>query len=177
MMRRVCAGFAIVVLCLGASFLSSGCRFGGGHGWGQSGEGGPDCEIESLRCDGRVFFVLAANGCSGGGSGGGEGPFGGTFRGQLHALDGREIAWSCRTKDGTDGAVRVDGQRFDLSKGAVFLVRTNDKKTTVEQLAVDMSKLQGASGPGGTPMREKLQALGDAEPRIAEFFKDSRAGK
>jgi hypothetical protein len=174
-MRRIHAGFAIIGLCLGASLLPLGCRFGGdGHGWGQSGEGAVGYfQIESLRCDERVFFVLAANGCSGGGSGGGDG----SFRGRLHALDGREIAWSCRTRDGTGGTVTADGQSFDLRKGAVFLVSTNDKKTTVEQLSVDMSKLQGASGPGGTPMREKLQALGNTEPRIAEFFKDSRALK
>ena len=172
MMRRVHAGFAIVVLCLGASFLSLGCRFGGGHAWGVRSEGAEGYFQIDLDCAGRVFFVLVANGCSGFGGGGG-----GEFRGQLHALDGREIAWSCRTKDGTDGTVTVDGQRFDLSKGAVFLVRTNDKKTKVEQIAADMSRLQGAWGPGGTPMREKLQALGDTEPRIAEFFKDAQAAK
>jgi hypothetical protein len=174
LMRRVYAGFAIVVLCFGVSLLSSACRWGDGQRWGSHGEGAVGhFQIESLQCDERVFFVLAANGCSGSSSGGGEG----AFRGRLHTLDGREIAWSCRTNDGTGGTVNIDGQRFNLSKGAVFLVSTNDKKTKVEQLAVDMSKLQGVSQPQGPSMREKLQALEDAEPRIAEFFKDSRALK
>ena len=167
MARGVHACSAVVAFCLGASLLSSGC--GGGHGWGVGGEGGSGYEIVRLTCDGRVFLVLAANGCAGGSSSSGL-----TFRGKLHALDGREIAWSCSTRDGAHGAVTVDGQRFDLSKGAVFLVSTQEQKTKVEQLAVDMSKLQGASGPGH-PFREKLQALGDAEPRIAEFFKEPGA--
>ena len=146
------------LFAIGASLLSSGCRFGGGgHGSGVSGEGGPDYNIQWLQCDGRILSVVL-------------------FPTRLHA-DEREMAWSCRTKDGTDGSVTVDGQRFDISKGAVFLVSTNDKKTKVEQLAVDMSKLQGAPHPQGASMREKLQALGGAEPRIAEFFKDSRALK
>ena len=155
---------AIVALCLGASILSSGC--GRGHSWGQEGGGGSEHHIERLSCDGRVFLVLAANGCSGGSSSGD----GGIFRGQLRALDGREIAWSCSTRDGAQATVIVDSQRFDLSKGGVFLVSTNDKKTKVEQLAVDMSKLQGRSTPDH-PFREQLQALGDAQPGIAEFFR------
>jgi hypothetical protein len=53
---------------------------------------------------------------------------------------------------------------------------TNDKKTKVEQLAVDMSKLQGRSTPDH-PFDEQLRALGNAEPRIAAFFKESPAGK
>jgi hypothetical protein len=163
-MQLVHARYAIVAFCLGASLLSSSC--GGGHRWGQEGEGSWEYHIERLSCDGRVFLVLAANGCSGGSSSGDAG----TIRGQLHALDGREIAWSCSTRDGAQGAVTVDSQRFDLSKGSVFLVSTNDKKTKVEQLAVDMSKVQGRSTPDH-PLREQLQALGDAKPRIGEFFK------
>ncbi|MCX7049192.1 MAG: hypothetical protein NTX50_27370 [Candidatus Sumerlaeota bacterium] len=169
-MKRVLGSYAAIALCAGAGFLSWGCRGwqGQSHGWGGGGEGGPGYQIESLRCDGRVYMVLAANGCSGGASSSG----GGTSSGQLHAIDGRKIKWSCSTSDGTDGAVKVDGQRFDLRKGAVFLVSTKDKKTKVEQLAVDMSKLQGASGPQSAPMRGKLETLGNAAPRIAEFFKE-----
>jgi hypothetical protein len=115
---------------------------------------------------------LAASGCSGGSSSGAAG----SFRGQLRAHDGREIAWSCSTRDGTNGTVTVDGQGFDLSKGALFLVATSDQKTKVEQVAVDLSNLQGNSTPD-YPFQEKLQALGEAQPRIAAFFKESPTRK
>jgi hypothetical protein len=68
-------------------------------------------------CDGRVYLVLAANGCSG--SGGGSG----TSRGQLHPKDGREIVWSCSTQDGKSGKVIIDGQEFDLNQGLSFSSR------------------------------------------------------
>ena len=51
------------------------------------------------------------------------------------------------------------------------LVRTNYQRTQVEQLAVDLSQLKDG------PLREQLQSLGGAEPRIAEFFKEPQAGK
>ena len=95
--------------------------------------------------------------------------FTGVCQGELCALDGRTIAWSYSTKSGADGTVTIDGQSFDLKKGGVLLVWTNDKKTRVEQLAVEMSKLKDG------PIGEKLESLGNAEPRIAAFFKEPRA--
>jgi hypothetical protein len=121
----------------------------------------------SEACDGRVFFVVAAKGCSGGSVMGGWG----TPKGELNAHDGRKIPWSYSTRDGADGTVKIDGQVFELTKGGILLVWTNDKETKVEQLAVDMSKLKDG------PIREKLHSLGDAEPRIAEFFKEPQAEK
>jgi hypothetical protein len=150
---------------------SLGCKGrswgGGGHSTGGVKEGVKfDYTIEHLTCDGRVYLVLAADGCSGGGSGSGP-----TARGQLYAVDGRKIAWSCTTQDGTSGTVTIDGQQFDLAKGAVFLVSAKENKTTVQQLPVDMSKLQGGL------VQDKLPALADTEPRIAAFFKEARADK
>jgi hypothetical protein len=125
-----------------------------------------DYTIEHLTCDGRVYLVLVADGCSGGDSGSGR-----TARGQLYAVDGRKIAWSCTTQDGTSGTVIIDGQQFDLGKGGVFLVSAKENKTKVEQLAVDMSKLQGDK------MEDKLTAVGEAEPRIKAFLKECRGEK
>jgi hypothetical protein len=94
-----------------------------------------------------------------------------TAKGELNTHDGRKIPWSYSTRDGAEGTVKIDGQVFDLSKGGLLLVRTNGQQTQVEQLAVDLSKLKDG------PLQKQLQSLGDAEPRIAEFFQEPQAGK
>src|SRR5262249_42430999 len=146
LMRRVYAGSALVAHCAGAGLLSSGC--GSNHTWAGSSSGGSGYYIASQACDGRVFLVVAANGCSGGSFQGG-GP---TAKGELAAHDGRRIPWSCSTRDGAEGTVKIDGQAFDLTKGGLLLVRTNGQQTQVEQLAVDLSKLKGG------PLREQVQS-------------------
>jgi hypothetical protein len=167
-----CSSLIGVALVIAAGAVLAGCSGhswgGGGHSFGEAraGGGAVDYTIEHLTCDGRVYFVLAADGCSGAGSGSGP-----TARGQLSAVDGRKVAWSCTTQDGTSGTVTIDGQTFDLAKGAVFLVSAKENKAKVHQLAVDMSKLQGG------PVQDKLPALADTEPRIAAFFKDARGDK
>ena len=106
----------LVTLAVSACMASLGCK---GRSWGGGGgaAGGVkegvkfDYTIEHLTCDGRVYLVLVADGCSGGDSGSGR-----TARGQLYAVDGRKIAWSCTTQDGTSGTVIIDGQQFDLGK-------------------------------------------------------------
>jgi hypothetical protein len=169
LMPRIRSAFAFATLCSSVALLASGC--GDIHSWGVHGEAvAVHLDFQSAERDGRVFLVLAASGCSGGSSGG----RGGSFRGRIYALDKREIAWSCRTRDGVTGAVTIDGQKFDLGKGGVFLVSTADKQTKVHQLAVDMTKFQPPPGPQGAWVSEKLQTLGGAEPQIADFFKPSK---
>jgi hypothetical protein len=161
----------VVTLAVSAGVASSGCR-GRSWGGGWHSEGGEregvkfNYTIDHLTCGGRVYLVLAADGCSGGGSGSGP-----TAQGQLYAVDGRKIAWSCTTQDGTSGTVTIDGQQFGLATGAVLLVSAKENKTKVEQLALDMLKLQGGR------VHEKLPALADTEPRIADFFTAARGEK
>lgn len=173
-MQRVFAVLAIALLCLAAGVVC--LRLGGlsgAQGIGVSGGTGPGYEAQALHRNDRVFLVLAANGCSGSGAGGGS--LG--FRGQFRALDGRGIDWSCRTRDGVHGSVKVDGQRFDLSKGGLLLVSTDDRKTRVDQVAVDLTRLQVSRTLQGPSVAERLQALGDTEPRIAEFLRSSQAAE
>src|SRR5262249_8615817 len=134
------------------------------HSWGGGGQssGGVkaggikfDYVIEHLTCGGRGFLVLVAGRCSGRSEISGP-----TSEGRLRTVDGRQIAWSCRTQDGRDGTVTVDGQSFDLAKGAMFLVSAREIGTKVEQLAVDKSKLQGGN------VEDKMNAAGETEPRI-----------
>jgi hypothetical protein len=157
---------------LAACFLPSGCS--GGHSWGGGTEANTgfkegvtfDYTITSLTCDSRVFWVLAADGSSGGSMISSP-----KAHGILRATDGRQIAWSCPTRDGTSGTVTIAGQEFDLAKGAVFLVALKANQTKVEQLAVDMSQLQGGK------VEEKLNAAGETEPRIKAFLNACRGEK
>jgi len=62
----------------------------------------------------------------------------GVVDGKIKTKDGRDLTWSCATLDGKSGKVVIDSQEFDLEKGATFLVLAKDKKTTVEQVNVEM---------------------------------------
>jgi hypothetical protein len=162
------ASVIAVALTITAWGALPGCS---GHSWSGGGDSSGGIEIEHRTCDGRVYLVVAADGCSGGSSSSESGPTGSTTGGRLNAVDGRKIAWSCTTADGTRGTATIDGQQFDLANGAVFIVWAKDKKTRVEQLALDMAKLQGG------PVPQKLRALAETHPRIAAFFKEADGGK
>jgi hypothetical protein len=162
-LSRVLLGLTVAVCA-----TSSGCSVQSWSG-GSHSSGGVD--VTHLARDGRVFLVMATSDCVGGSSGNESGLAGSRTQGQLNAADGRKIAWSCTTADGTSGTVVVDGQEFDLAKGGVLLISLRGNKTKVEQLAVEMSKLQGG------PVHEKVRGLADEEPRIAAFFKGAQGGQ
>jgi hypothetical protein len=157
--KRAICGFS--ALATAACLLFAGC--GRDHAWIAAGSRG----IESLGCDGRVFLVLLNNGSWESSTFASKpvGPSCSSHGSWREGGGGREIAWSCRTKDGTNGTVTVDSQSFDLSKGGLFLVSTNGSQTKVEQLDVDVSKFRDG------PAWEHSRALVEAEPRVAEFLK------
>jgi hypothetical protein len=170
--RRLTYCLALVAVAVAVCFTAVGCS--GGHSWGGGTEAESgfregvtfDYRVTSLTCDGRVFLVLTANGSSGGSMISSP-----SAHGVLSAADGRKIEWSCPTRDGTSGTLTIAGQEFDLAKGAVFLVSLKANQTKVEQLAVDMSNLQGGK------MEERLNAVGETEPRIKAFLKECRGEK
>lgn len=83
----------------------------------------------------------------------------------LSTEDGRAIFWSSSTRTGRTGKVIIDGQKFDFARGAFFLVSTKNKRTRVDQLAVDPELLSLVSDP------EKFAKMVTADPRIAAFLK------
>jgi hypothetical protein len=145
----------------------TGTRWGGGGSTVSSIEDGVSTAytVDHLTRNGRVYLVLAAGGCHGSTVNGGP-----PASGSLHAGRGREIEWSCATRDGARGTVTIDGQPFDLAKGAVFLVSTREK-TQVEQLTVELSRLQGDD------VRSRLVGLAETEPRVRAFLESCREEK
>ena len=152
-----------IVLALVLCVLLSGCDRGPEHVWGIAGEG----RVESLSCDNRVFVVLALDRSWESSTAGSrvQSPSA-SFTGRWRSPDRqREIQWTSRTKDGLIGTLTVDRQSFDLTKGALFLITTDDQSLGVQQLSVDMSQLQGAS------VSERLRIAATSDSRIAAFLK------
>jgi len=65
------------------------------------------------------------------------------IQGSQSSTDGkRRLDWQTERTEGWNVKVRLNGKEYDVSKGAVFLVKTEGEKTEVEQLAKDLSALQ-----------------------------------
>ena len=164
-----------VIFALCVALGLAGCSSTAGKSWGCGGgtagrvedRATIDYTIERLTCDDRVYMVLAANGCSGGGSGGGSG----NSRGGLYAKDGRLISWSCSTSDAKGGKVVIDGKEFDLAGGGLFLVSTKETPTRIEQVPLDAGQLQTASDTKTFP------ELATADARIAAFLQSCKDTK
>jgi hypothetical protein len=152
----------IVLAALGCGRIRGHSWGGGSYAFSSSGPGKTLVSrvVEYLTYDGRVVLVLAAAGCSTASSGAGP-----TSTGEMETREGRKIGWSCASPDGMRGTVSIDGKPFELTKGAVFLIWPEGEQIRIEQVAVDMSRLQGGD------LQEKLQALGASEPKIAEFLR------
>lgn len=89
------------------------------------------------------------------------------LQGTPSSVAGRKIRWTCTTTDRVRGTVVIDGQQFELAKGAVFLISAKDN-IKVEQLSIDLSKLSGKSG---NQIDQRLEGVADQDPRLAEFLK------
>jgi hypothetical protein len=61
--------------------------------------------------------------------------------------------------------VTVAAERFELGKGAIFLVNLRDGKTAVEQVAVESAMLQDGI------IEDRLKAAAKSNERLAGFLK------
>jgi hypothetical protein len=71
------------------------------------------------------------------------------------------------TQDGKSGEVVIDGQKFDLGQGTLFLVSVKDSPTRVEQLTIEPGKLQAMESGS---FLDQLIEQAKTEPRIATFL-------
>ena len=81
------------------------------------------------------------------------------------ARSGRAVEWACDSPDGRSGPMTVGAERFELSKGAVFLVSLRDGKTAVEQVAVEGGQLQNGA------IEDRLKAAAKSNEHLAAFIK------
>ena len=156
-----------VMLTLSAGITATGCRgrvvrsSSTQHFSGEKDGVVLNYMLHAPTCDGRPALLLAAEECQGLDA---VVPLPDGVQAEILAADGRKIQWSYRTQDGRGGTATIDGRQFDLAKGAVFLISARQGKTTVEQVAIDASKLRDDT---------TVQFLGWAktEPQIAAFYK------
>ena len=100
------------------------------------------------------------------GNGGGGAKEGASYEGYHEAANGRRINFKAETTDGRRATVSIEGVSYDLTKGAFFLVSTQQTKPIVKQLPIDMTK-----APTSQP---DLLKFSEATDEIHAFFRKHR---
>lgn len=159
-MRAVIFAATLTLLGCGGLKYESGSWGGGSASHGSDTNSGiVDYGVTQLTHNDRVYLVLLSEGGSGSCHSGP--PALGTFQ----APDGRAVEWTCETRDGQSGRLTIGAEKFELGKGAVFLVNLQGGKTTVEQVAVERGQLNGGI------IEERLEAAARTSERLAAFIK------
>jgi len=83
------------------------------------------------------------------------------YRGYAESPGGHRFDWEAQTADGKTALFDIDGTRYDLTAGRLFIVTTQDGATLVRQLDRDLSSVQ--------TNRESIVAFAKSDPDVAEF--------
>jgi hypothetical protein len=104
-------------------------------------------------------FTYGGEGCSGSGST--EDP---VYRlvCDVESEDGQSFSWKVHTQDGVTADVWIENQSYDLSRGNMFLVKSQDGGIQVEQYQRDFSEFE--------PTVETVNALSKSDPAVADFI-------
>lgn len=84
----------------------------------------------------------------------------------VKAGDGRQFSWEIHSSDGLTADMWIEGQKFDLSQGTMFLVGSRDNKLELVQLQKDFSAL--------APSHETVSALAITDDDIANFVTNAK---
>ena len=76
--------------------------------------------------------------------------------------DGRGVVWEIGASQGEAVTISFDGKEYDLSKGALFLVKTNGGETEVRQLSTAV--------PDAGDEYENFEAFAKTDPDVREFI-------
>jgi len=102
-----------------------------------------------------------------GGSGRVEAPVdGAAYKGDHRAADGRRVEFRAETTDGQTGTITIADVTYDLARGALFLVSTQNGPPTVVQVDFDLSTFP----KGKDPLIEFAKSTED----IRAFFEKHR---
>jgi hypothetical protein len=84
------------------------------------------------------------------------------YQGYTESPGGYRFDWEVQTADGRTALFDIDGTRYDLTRGRLFIVRSQDDKTQVRQLDRDVSSVQ--------TNRESIVAFARSDPDLASFI-------
>jgi hypothetical protein len=110
--------------------------------------------------DGWAFVILTDEVTPGSQAAGGSRRA--NYNGQLHAAGSRNVDWRCETGDGTNGSMEINGMKYDLAQGNLFLVATKTGKVNVRQIQRKF--------PTTESKEENLKSLISSEPQLGSFF-------
>jgi hypothetical protein len=115
--------------------------------------------------EGVPFVVWSdlPNGSSG--SGGGR-TGGASYKGHHLATDGRRVEFHASTTDGKAGTITVADVRYDLAKGALFLVSTQHTPPKIAQITFDTTNFPKT--------RDQLIGLAKSNAEIRAFFEQHK---
>jgi len=82
--------------------------------------------------------------------------------GYASASDGRRVDWLLETTDGKTATLLINDQQYDLSKGALFLIKTRGERIQVRQLNSDLSALE--------PTNESCETFAKTDPDVSGFI-------
>src|SRR5262249_29290252 len=99
----------------------------GGAGWTRIG----DTFIGLVKWGERTALLIYCDCDSEGGSGAysSSSSRGETAHSWIRSRDGRTVDWWCQTSNGVSGEVRINGEKFKLEDGSLFLVSTRGSQT------------------------------------------------
>ncbi len=83
--------------------------------------------------------------------------------GYFTLADGKRINWKWEDPREKTGDIEIDGTRYELVNGALFLVSAKDGQVRVTQLDVDLTR--------------KLGNLAETDAKIAKFFAEASGQK
>jgi len=102
--------------------------------------GDADTDCGSLYFLGRRFIVWTDKGNIGGSLQENSGGVNGS--GRVVALDGREVEFEFDIPPKRPGIATFDGQQFELSDGAIFLVTFDESRARIEQIKRDLTDIK-----------------------------------
>lgn len=111
-----------------------------------------------------VSFVVWSDMSGGSGGHGGADSSGASYEGEIH-LDGRSVAIHAETTDGISGTLTIDESTYDLNRGELFLISTQDGATTVKQIEFDVTDFPTD--------HEELDKVAEENPEIGDFFQSA----
>jgi len=86
-------------------------------------------------------------------------------RGRAQAADGRGYEYQLETTDGKTAHFSIDGQEYELLQGTLFLIKTGDGETQIQQLDHDLS--------GVVPTNQGCEAFALENSEVARFMRET----